>query len=71
MAEDSSKSVTDQVKPESSTSTERQEKKSAMSTVLLLVSVFMTMFLVALDRTIISTVRILNSCTHIAEPYID
>jgi len=43
-------------KPDASKPDDPQQKPSTLRTVLLLISVFGTMFLVALDRTIISTV---------------
>ena len=46
----------DVVKPDQNKSTEPDAKSSTLKTFLLLVAVFLSMFLVAIDRTIISTV---------------
>ena len=48
----------DAVKPDQSKSGGPNEKSSNLELVLLLLSVFLSMFVVAVDRTIISTVRI-------------
>lgn len=46
------------VKPDGSKAGDPDEKPSKLELLLLLVSVFLSMFLVAVDRTIISTVRV-------------
>ena len=48
----------DAVKPDQSKAGDSDEKPSKLELVLLLVSVFLSMFVVAVDRTIISTVRV-------------
>lgn len=52
----------DVVNPDQSKPDHRDQKPLTLETVLLLVSVFLSMFLVAVDRTIISTV-----CVHSIE----